>query len=68
MPDEGYEGIASAKVTVNIPTQVEKTVNIVKNGTTEVLPDEGYDYIRKVNINTEVTLNSVPIVPSEISL
>lgn len=101
VPDEGYEGIASAKVTVNIPTQTkigtftdngvyevipdegklldkvevnvdiptqdEKTVNIVKNGTTEVLPDEGYHYIRKVNINTDVTPISLPIVPSEIS-
>lgn len=67
VPDEGYEGIKSGKVYVEIPTQEEKTVNIIKNGTTEVLPDEGYDYVRKVNINTNVTLDSVPIVPSEIS-
>lgn len=66
-PSEGYKGIAEGKVYVNIPTQDEKTVNIVKNGTTEVLPDEGYHYIRKVNINTDVTFNSVPIVPSQIS-
>lgn len=66
-PENGYKGIAEGNVTVNIPTQEEKTVNIVKNGTTEVLPDEGYDFIRKVNINTEVTFNSVPIVPSQIS-
>ena len=67
VPRDGNKGIAYGKVYVEIPTQDVKTVNIVKNGTTEVLPDEGYDYIRKVNINTEVTLNSVPIVPSEIS-
>lgn len=62
-----YFGIEEVKVTVNIPTQDVKTVNIVKNGTTEVLPDEGYDYIRKVNINTDVILKSLPIVPSQIS-
>lgn len=67
VPEDGYKGIAEGNVTVNIPTQDEKTVIIVKNGTTEVLPDEGYDYIRKVNINTDVTFNSLPIVPSEIS-
>lgn len=66
-PSSGYKGVRQGKVYVEIPTQEEKTVNIVKNGTTEVLPDEGYDYIRKVNINTDVTLNSVPIVPSQIS-
>lgn len=66
-PSSGYKGVRQGKVYVEIPTQEEKTVNIVKNGTTEVLPDEGYHYIRKVNINTEVTFNSVPIVPSQIS-
>ena len=66
-PSSGYKGVRQGKVYVNIPTQEEKTVNIVKNGTTEVLPDEGFHYIRKVNINTDVALNSVPIVPSQIS-
>ena len=66
-PSSGYKGVRQGKVYVEIPTQDEKVVNIVKNGTTEVLPDEGYHYIRKVNINTDVALNSVPIVPSQIS-
>lgn len=63
-PEDGYKGIAEGKVTVNIPTQDEKTVNIVMNGTTEVLPDEGYDLIRKVNINTDVQLISKPKIPN----
>ena len=66
-PSSGYKGVRQGKVYVEIPTQEEKTVNIVKNGTTEVLPDEGYHYVRKVNINTDVTLNSFPFVPSQIS-
>jgi surface protein len=67
-PSDGYKGVAEGKVYVEIPTQDEKTVNIIKNGTTEVLPDEGYNYIKKVNINTDVTLDSVPILPNGICL
>lgn len=66
-PRDGNKGIAYGKIYVEIPTQDVKTVNIVKNGTTEVLPDEGYDFIKKVNINTDVVPISLPTVPSEIS-
>lgn len=32
----------------------EKTVEIIQNGTTEILPDEGYDGLSKVTVNVDV--------------
>lgn len=75
VPDEGYEGIKSGKVTVNIPTQ-EGYRAISDNGNYTLVPDEGYLFDKAV-INVDVPLESgkrmyatvnnttVEVVPSE---
>lgn len=56
LPDEGFNGMS--KVTVAVPTgsskeEQEKSITITKNGTTEVIPDEGKT-LSKVTIETNV--------------
>lgn len=52
LPSEGYDGISSVDVDVNIPIQDKKTVEVTSTtGTTTIVPDEGYDGIKEVELN-----------------
>lgn len=51
--DEGYTGLKKVNVAVPIKEEQEKTVEITKNGTTEVVADEGKS-MSKVTVNTNV--------------
>ena len=51
--DEGYTGLKKVNVAVPIKEEQEKTVEITKNGTTEVIADEGKT-MSKVTVNTNV--------------
>lgn len=52
LPSEGYDGISSVDVNVNIPIQDKKTVEITSTtGTTTITPDEGYDGMKNVELN-----------------
>ena len=59
-PDDGYDGLSSVDVTVDVPASStpilqEKTVTITENGTTEVTPDSGQDGLSKVAVTTSVS-------------
>ena len=60
VPDEGYEGIKSGKVSVNIPTQT-KIGTFTDNGTYEVVPDEGR-LLDKVEVNVDIPTQDEKIV------
>ena len=52
LPSEGYDGISSVDVEVNVPIQDKKTVEITSTtGTTTIVPDEGYDGMKNVELN-----------------
>jgi hypothetical protein len=51
--DEGFIGMSKVTVAVPIKEEQEKTVEITKNGTTEVVADEGKS-MSKVTVNTNV--------------
>lgn len=51
--DEGFTGMSKVIVAVPIKEEQEKTVEIIKNGTTEVVADEGKS-MSKVTVNTNV--------------
>ena len=52
LPSEGYDGISSVDVEVNVPIQDKKTVEITSTtGTTTITPDEGYDGMKNVELN-----------------
>lgn len=51
--DEGFTGMSKVTVAVPIKEEQEKTVEITKNGTTEVVADEGKS-MSKVTVNTNV--------------
>ena len=51
--DEGFTGMSKVNVAVPIKEEQEKTVEVTKNGTVEVLPDEGKS-MSKVNVNVNV--------------
>lgn len=51
--DEGFTGMSKVIVAVPIKEEQEKTVEITKNGTTEVVADEGKS-MSKVTVNTNV--------------
>ena len=51
--DEGFTGMKKVTVAVPIKEEQEKTVEITKNGTTEVVADEGKS-MSKVTVNTNV--------------
>lgn len=51
--DEGFTGMSKVTVAVPIKEEQEKTVEITKNGTTEVVADEGKS-MSKVNVNVNV--------------
>lgn len=55
-PDNGYSGFSKVNVSVTVPLgkeEQEKTVDITKNGTTEITPDEG-KVLSRVTVNVEV--------------
>lgn len=57
LPSEGYDGISSVDVDVNIPIQDKKTVSVTKNNsTTTIVPDEGYDGISSVDVEVNVPI------------
>ena len=63
LPDSSYDGFSEFFVNVNVP-QIpvqEKSINITENGTTSVLPDEGYN-LSKVDINVNVDASPKQIV------
>ena len=48
--------------------QESKTIEITSNGTTEVIPDSGYEFLTRVTINTNVPTSTGPnIVITELS-
>lgn len=51
--DEGFTGMSKVNVAVPIKEEQEKTVEITKNGTTEVVADEGKS-MSKVTVKTNV--------------
>ncbi len=51
--DEGFTGMSKVIVAVPVKEEQEKTVEITKNGTTEVVADEGKS-MSKVTVNTNV--------------
>ena len=56
-PDEGYDAIKGADVTVNVPELRLKDVQTVtykSNGSYNVLPDDGYDGFSKVTVDVNV--------------
>ena len=60
LPSEGYDGISSVEVEVNVPIQDKKTVEITSTtGTTTIVPDEGYDGIKEVELNINATLPQI---------
>ena len=60
VPDEGYDGISSVDVEVNVPIQDKKTVEITSTtGTTTIVPDEGYDGMKEVELNINATTPQV---------
>ena len=63
IPDSGFDGFSDFTVNVNVPqtpTQ-EKSIEITENGTTSVLPDEGYS-LSKVDVNVNVDASPMQIV------
>ena len=54
--DEGFTGMSKVTVAVPIKEEQEKTVEITKNGTTEVVADEGKS-MSKVTVNTNVAFD-----------
>lgn len=60
LPDEGFDGMTKVNVSVDVavPTvQNSKTVNINTNGTQTISPDNGYDVVEQVVVNTNVQPN-----------
>ena len=56
-PDEGYDAIKGADVTVDVPELRLKDVQTVtykSNGSYNVLPDDGYDGLSKVTVDVNV--------------
>lgn len=43
-PDEGYSGLSRVEVDVEIPVEDNKQVTITENGTTTIIPGDGYDW------------------------
>lgn len=65
-PDNGYSGFSKVNVSVTVPLgkeEQEKTVDITKNGTTEITPDEG-KVLSKVTVNVDVPIPEGYIKPS----
>ena len=62
-PDSGFDGFSDFSVNVNVPSTPtqEKSVEITENGTTSVLPDDGYS-LSKVDVNVNVPASTMPIV------
>lgn len=60
-----YYELSFRTVSEEHPIQEEKTVTINRNGTTEVLPDEGYSAIAKTIVNTDVALEEKSLTISE---
>ena len=57
LPSEGYDGISSVEVEVNVPIEESKTVKITENNsTTTISASEGYDGIKDVNVEVNVPI------------
>lgn len=57
LPSEGYDGISSVDVEVNVPIEESKTVKITENNsTTTISASEGYDGIKDVNVEVNVPI------------
>ena len=57
LPSEGYDGISSVDVEVNVPIQDKKTVSVTENNsTTTVLPSEGYEGFSSVEVEVNVPI------------
>lgn len=60
LPSEGYDGISSVDVEVNVPIQDKKTVEITSTtGTTTIVPDEGYEGFSSVEIQVNAQIPQV---------
>lgn len=62
-PDSGFDGFYEFTVNVSVPqpSVQEKSITITENGTTSILPDEGYN-LSKVDVNVDVPASTMPIV------
>ena len=68
LPSEGYDGISSVDVEVNVPIQDKKTVEITSTtGTTTITPDEGYDGIKNVELTYNIKYDKI-VVPNGVKL
>lgn len=55
-PDEGYSGLSRVEVDVEIPVEDNKQVTITENGTTTIIPGDGYDYIEMCDVTVNVPI------------
>ena len=55
-PDEGYSGLSRVEVDVEIPVEDNKQVTITENGTTTIIPGDGYDYIEMCDVTVSVPI------------
>ena len=53
-PDQEYQGMDSAIVTVDVPLQTNKNASFDTNGIFTVTPDEGFDGIRETTVVVDV--------------
>lgn len=53
-PDSGYGGLSRVEVDVEIPVEDNKQVSINQNGTTTIIPGDGYDYIEMCDVIVNV--------------
>lgn len=75
LPSEGYDGISSVEVEVNVPIQDKKTVeddvNIPAGGSQTVVKtidvDEGYDGMKSVDVtlNVSAPLDKIPLIDGQ---
>ena len=69
LPSEGYDGISSVEVEVNVPIQDKKTVSVTENNsTTTIVPDEGYDGISIVDVDVNVPIQDKKTVEDNVNI
>lgn len=69
-PDAGYQGLSSIEVDVEIPVEDNKQVTITENGTTTIIPGDGYDYMEFIDVTVNVTnpINTYDVTQAVVNL
>lgn len=69
LPSEGYDGISSVEVEVNVPIQDKKTVSVTENNsTTTIVPDEGYDGFSSVEVDVNIPIQDKKTVEDDVNI